>query len=473
MKSAATVVLIEDDMSAADGLRRVLQAEGYTVRHHARGDEGLKSIEANEPADMVLTDLRLPGLGGLELVRRLHTSRPRLPVILMTAHGTTETAIEATKLGAYDYLLKPFEMEELLALVERAVEGSRRMTETVDVGGSTDGQRPALVGNSRQMQTVYKEIGRIAGKSLDVLIRGETGTGKELVARALYQHSKRAGQPFIAVNCAAIPETLLESELFGHERGAFTGADTRRIGRFEQAQGGTLFLDEIGELSPGTQAKLLRVLQERAFQRLGGRETVQVDVRMLAATHVNLEDRIQRGEFREDLYYRLNAAVIFLPSLRDRPEDIALLAAHLYTRHAGDNPGGKPPVLLAESLAWLKRQPWPGNIRQLENVLRQASLQARGYAITESDLETVSATRAESRPHSPSLSELVRELLDAARRGEGDDVARKFELVCEKELYSQAIQRAEGNQAQAARWLGISRLTLREKLRQHGLHPSQ
>src|SRR5262249_29938413 len=261
------------------------------------------------------------GLGGLELVRELHASKPRLPIILMTAHGTTDTAIEATKSGAYDYLLKPFEMPELIELAEKAVASSRLMTEPVELG-EAGSSHDALIGNSRAMQGIYKEIGRIASKPVNVLIRGETGTGKELIARAIYQHSERAQAPFIAINCAAIPETLLESELFGHERGAFTGAETLRIGRFEQADHGTIFLDEIGDMTPGTQIKLLRVLQEKCLQRLGGKETIPVDVRVLAATHRDLEQAIKDRQFREDLYYRLSVVVISLPPLRDRKEDI-------------------------------------------------------------------------------------------------------------------------------------------------------
>src|SRR5438105_5037908 len=265
--------------------------------------------------------MKLPGMNGLELVRELHGAHPRLPIILITAHGTTETAIEATKSGAYDYLLKPFDMPEFIELVEKALASRRLMNETIELGESTMGAG-ALIGNCRAMQSIYKEIGRIASKPVNVLIRGETGTGKELIARAIYQHSDRAKAPFIAINCAAIPETLLESELFGHERGAFTGADLRRIGRFEQADHGTIFLDEIGDMTPGTQVKLMRVLQERSLQRLGGKDTIKVDVRVIAATHHNLEAAIREKQFREDLYYRLSVVVITLPPLRQRKEDL-------------------------------------------------------------------------------------------------------------------------------------------------------
>ena len=292
--------------------------------------------------------MRLPGLGGLELIRELHAAKPRLPIILITGHGTTETAIEATKLGAYDYMLKPLELPEFLELVGKAVTSSRLMTEPVDLGppGAT---RDALVGTSRAMQAIYKEIGRVASKPVNVLIRGETGTGKELIARALYQHSDRAKAPFIAINCAAIPETLLESELFGHERGAFTGAENRRIGRFEQADHGTIFLDEIGDMTPGTQIKLMRVLQERCLQRLGGKETIPVDVRVLAATNRDLEAAIQHKQFREDLYYRLSVVVIHLPPLRQRKEDIPELVKYFLRKYAAEL-GVADPSIHAEAV---------------------------------------------------------------------------------------------------------------------------
>ena len=277
------ILLIEDDASTAASLKKVLCAEGYEVETSGRGDAGLELARQNE-YNVVISDLRLPGLGGLDLVAQLHAAKPKQPIILMTAHGTTETAIEATKLGACDYLLKPFEADELLDLVASAVASSRLMSEPVEMGEARTDQS-AIIGKSRAMQAIYKEIGRVAATPATVLIRGATGTGKELIARAIYQHSLRADKPFIAVNCAAIPDALLESELFGHERGAFTGAQARRIGRFEQAHGGTIFLDEIGDLNANTQGKLLRVLQERCIQRLGSEANIPVDVRVLAATH--------------------------------------------------------------------------------------------------------------------------------------------------------------------------------------------
>jgi len=331
MSDSAKVLLVEDDPGIRDTLRRVLTEEGHEVTVEARGDEGMARA-AKGSFNLVITDLRLPGLNGLELVRQLHAAQPRLPIILITAFGTTESAIEATKFGAYDYLLKPFNVPELLELVRKAADSNRIMSDPV-ILGPTGPARDALVGQSPAMQAIYKEIGRVASKPVNVLIRGETGTGKELIARAIYQHSDRAQAPFVAINCAAIPETLLESELFGHERGAFTGAEERRIGRFEQAHQGTIFLDEIGDMTFGTQVKLMRVLQEKTLQRLGGKETITVDVRVLAATHRDLETAILQKQFREDLYYRLSVVVINLPPLRQRREDIPQLVRHFLQRH--------------------------------------------------------------------------------------------------------------------------------------------
>src|SRR5438552_1116735 len=393
MTNLAKILLIEDDPGIVMTLRRVLSEEGHEVEVETGGDNGL--LRAREGAfDVVITDMKLPGMSGLDLVRELHRVQPRLPIILITAHGTTETAIEATKAGAYDYLLKPFEIPELIELVEKAVGSRRLMTEPVDVG--TPGEaRDALVGNSRLMQSIYKEIGRIASKPVNVLIRGDTGTGKELIARAIYQHSGRAQAPFIAINCAAIPETLLESELFGHERGAFTGAEMRRIGRFEQADHGTIFLDEIGDMTPGTQIKLLRVLQEKCLQRLGGKDTIPVDVRVITATHRDLEQAIKLKQFREDLYYRLSVVVITLPPLRDRKEDIPDLVRYFLRKHAAEL-GVADPSIQDEAVDILRAQNWPGNVRELENVVRKVLLHAQGYTINANHVRDALTRRASS-----------------------------------------------------------------------------
>jgi len=471
MNSAAKVLLIEDDPGIVVSLRRVLAEEGHEVQVETRGDAGL--ARARERAfDAVITDMRLPGLGGLELIRELHSAKPRLPIILITGHGTTETAIEATKLGAYDYMLKPLDLPEFIELVGKAVTSSRLMTEPVELGAPATA-RDALVGNSRAMQAIYKEIGRVASKPVNILIRGETGTGKELIARALYQHSDRAKAPFIAINCAAIPETLLESELFGHERGAFTGAESRRIGRFEQAQHGTIFLDEIGDMAPGTQIKLMRVLQERCLQRLGGKETIPVDVRVLAATNRDLEAAIQHKQFREDLYYRLSVVVIQLPPLRQRKEDITGLVKYFLRKYAASL-GVADPSIHAEALAFLQTQSWPGNVRELENLVRKVLLLAQGYTINLNHVRAALTPATVSAPAvHQSLPEYADELLAAAQRGELNDAHARLLAAAEREIISRAINLAHGNQAKAARWLGISRLTIREKLLQYSLHPGR
>ena len=472
MPANPNILLIEDDAGLAANLREVLEEENFKVTLCSRGDEGLRRA-TNEEFSVVLTDLRLPGLGGLELVRQLHEAQPRLPVVLMTAHGTIETAIEATKLGAYDYLQKPFEMPELIGLLHRAAEASRLMREPVALAEDTPSSRTALVGTSRAMHDVCKEIGRVAAKPVTVLIRGETGTGKELIARALYQHSDRAKAAFIAINCAAVPENLLESELFGHERGSFTGADQRRIGRFEQANKGTLFLDEIGDLPASTQVKLLRVLQQQTFQRVGGSETISVDVRVIAATHRDLEAMIRDGKFREDLFHRLNVVTMQLPPLRERREDIPVLVQHFLKKYAVEF-GVEPPAISADALAVLQAEAWPGNIRELENVTRRLLLAASGLSIgAESVRQTLAARASDKRPTANSLPALAAALLARAQRGELHDAHAQVLAEAEREVVTQAILLAQGNQAKAARWLGLSRFTLREKLKQLGLHPAQ
>ena len=470
MSSRSKILLVEDDSAIVITLRRVLADEGYEVAIEQTGDGGLARAQA-ETFDVVLTDLKLPGLNGLELVRRLHVARPRLPILMMTAHGTTGTAIEATQSGAYDYLLKPFEMPELLSLVGQAVAASRLMSEPVHIGEAAHA-RDAIVGNSRAMQNIYKEIGRVASKPVGVLIRGETGTGKELIARAIYQHSDRANAPFVAINCAAIPETLLESELFGHERGAFTGAETRRIGRFEQADHGTIFLDEIGDMTPGTQVKLIRVLQERTLQRLGGKETIPVDVRVIAATHRDLETAIRQNHFREDLYYRISVVVLNLPPLRERKEDIPALVRFFLQKYATEF-SVENPSIHPNAVEFLQAQPWPGNVRELENVTRKMLLLAQSYTIS---IEHVRTALSKIVPPSGSgektLQAYANELLSAAHRGELADAHARLLATAEHVLITRAIELAQGNQAKAARWLGISRLTLRAKLVQFGLRPA-
>ena len=463
------ICLIDDDVSARTALERVLTAEGYEVAGYGDGPTGLKAA-LEEDFDCVLTDLRMPGVSGLELIDRLREELPNLPVVLMTAHGTTETAIEATRRGAFDYILKPFEMEELISAVAHAANSGQRSRERVVLGAELPPET-ALVGQSRAMQGVYKEIGRVAEKPVSVMILGETGTGKELVARALWQHGDRRGNTFVAVNCAAIPASLLESELFGHERGSFTGADSRRIGRFEQADRGTLFLDEIGDLTLDTQAKLLRVLQERVIARVGGRESIPVDVRVIVATHRDLPALVAGGRFREDLWYRLNVAVIKLPPLRDRREDIPSLVKYFVGRH-GPDLGGVAAVQPA-AIRFLCAQPWPGNVRQLENVVKRMLLVAHGYDVTE-DLARAALMQGPSFDPAAGMAartvvSLCEEALAKARLEGGPAATRAVFTAVEHELLAQAYAATAGNITQMAQFLGWSRLTIRAKLKLHGL----
>ncbi|MCI0748256.1 MAG: sigma-54 dependent transcriptional regulator, partial [Verrucomicrobia subdivision 3 bacterium] len=429
----AQILIIEDDASLAASLQKVLCAEGYRVNVSGRGDEGLQRAIAGG-YDVVITDLKLPGLDGLELVRRLHVAKPKLPIILMTAHGTTETAIQATKLGACEYLVKPCEADELLALVASAVGQARLMSEPVELGEANSAHL-AIIGSSRVMQNIYKEVGRVAATPVTVLIRGATGSGKELIARAIYQHSNRADKPFIAVNCAAIPETLLESELFGHERGAFTGAYARRIGRFEQASEGTIFLDEVGDLSPNTQSRLLRVLQEKCFSRVGGDELIPVDVRVLAATHRDLETAIKEREFREDLYFRLSVVTITLPALAERREDIPDLVKYFIQRYAKDL-NIESPAVQPEAIGVLRSQPWPGNVRELENIVRQALLLAQPFAISVGHVQqALVRTKRPAASAEQTHAAYVADLLRRAEQGEITDAHARMISDLEAELF--------------------------------------
>jgi nitrogen regulation protein NR(I) len=472
MQRAPQVLLIEDDPDLASVIRDALEANDYQVTLAKDGDEGFALAHKNY-YDALLTDFQLPSQDGLNIVRKLHEEKPHLPVILMTAHHSTDIAIQATRRGAWDYLMKPFALKTMLDLIARAVEASRLAARPVELQREV-AEGDSIIGRSPGMQEVYKEIGRVAAKPLTVLIRGETGTGKELVARALMRFSDRLQKPFITVNCAAIPETLLESELFGHEKGAFTGADARRIGRFEQADRGTLFLDEIGELSMGTQAKLLRVLQEKTISRVGGRENIEVDVRVIAATHVDLEDAIAAKHFREDLFYRLNVVSLALPALRDRREDIPLLVQYFLRRH-GEALQIERPSIQPEALENLEKQPWPGNVRQLENVLRKALLSARGFPIGLADIEksVQGPSPAATTSTSGSWQKFVTDTVEAASRGEIEDAMKVIQGKVEEEALRHAIELADGNQAKAARWLGLSLPTMREKLRHYALHPKQ
>jgi DNA-binding NtrC family response regulator len=462
------ILLIEDDQSLAASLERVLALSDYDVTVVASAEAGLECVCEDSFAAAV-TDFKLLGLDGLQFVKKIHATNARLPIIFITAHGTADLAIEATRWGAYDCLFKPFEMPDLLATVANAVAHNVLSAGPIKVGDQP-APLPTLIGNSAAMQTIYKEIGRVAATRAAVLIGGESGTGKELVARALWQHSDRAAKPFIAVNCTAIPETLIESEMFGSERGAFTGAQSRRIGRFEQADGGTIFLDEIGDMSLSTQAKLLRVLQEKTIQRVGGREPISVDVRIIAATHRNLALAIQKQEFREDLFYRLSVVCITLPPLRDRIEDVPQLVHYFLHRQSIEMRIEKPSIQ-DDAMEFLQQQLWLGNVRELESAVRRALLFKPGFPITVKDVRrAVLANPGAQTRDDQSLSALVKESLSRAARGESVEVYAELIDTVERELFAQVIRLACGNQVRAARWLGISRFTLRHRLQKLGLH---
>ena len=471
MADTGRILLVDDDGSLAESVQVVLEAHGYEVMHVDDGREGLKYATQGN-FDMVLTDFKMPGMAGTELLDKILAAKPQLPVVLMTAFGTTNLAIDATKKGAFDYLIKPFEMPDLLEIAQKAVTSWRLSSVPVEIGIEAPPDHDAIVGNSRKMQEVFKDLGRLAEKPVPVLVRGETGTGKELIARALYYHSDRRDKTFVAVNCAAIPENLIESELFGHEKGSFTNAIARRIGRFEQANKGTLFLDEIGDLPPDTQVKLLRVLQQKTITRVGGNQEIPIDVRIVSATHRDLEEMVREGAFREDLYYRLNVATISLPPLRERDGDIEPITKYFLTKYAREFEIDLP-ALQPDALKLLREHGWPGNVRELENTIRKLLVQSQGRPVTAASVTRVFQPASEAvNPAAAaggSLATLVKSRLEAARRGESSGALEGLLEQLERELYTQAFELAKGNQSAVSKLVGVSRLTVREKLLKYAL----
>ena len=472
-----TLLVVDDEPAIQHAFQRAFRDSDLVLRSATTAAEAVATVERDRP-DVVVLDIHLPDATGLATYHRIRAVDARTPVILVTGHGTTDLAIEAMKEGAFDYLLKPVELPALRELIDRAVRTARLMRvpaamPEVEPAPAQDGD--LLVGRCAAMQEVYKAIGRVARQDVTVLILGESGTGKELVARAVYQHSARAGKAFIPINCGAIPENLVESELFGHERGAFTGADRRRIGRFEQAHGGTVFLDEVGELPPLAQVKMLRVLQEGRFERVGGDETVAADARVIAATNADLERMVDDGRFRKDLFFRLNVFTLRLPPLRDRGDDLRLLIDY-YLRRYGQELGRPVQAVGPAAMAALTAYPWPGNVRELQSVLKQGILQMRGSALLVEDLPAAVAGGA-APPAEPAPA-------PAAATGEAFDwdrfVAGRIAAGTEG-LYAEALERMErevlvrvlrhtgGNQLQAAKLLGITRGSLRTKIRALGI----
>ena len=464
------LLIIDDEPNVCYSLRKTLQTDSIEVITAQSAKQGIAMVNQHKP-DTVLLDVRLPDMSGLDAFDRIRQIDPRIPVIIITAHATTETAIEAMKRGAFEYMLKPLDLTQLRETVAKAIRLSHLSHVpaifTQEDIGNINVER--IVGLSPAMQKVYKDIGRVAQRDVNVLVLGESGTGKELVARAIYSHSHRSRKPFLAINCAAIPEPLLESELFGHERGSFTSAERRRIGKFEQADQGTIFLDEIGDMTLATQAKILRLLQDGRFERVGGNETIQTDVRVIAATNHDLDSAIVEGRFREDLYYRLKVYAIHLPPLRERKEDIPQLVDHFITVfneefHRKVRPA--PPETMEHLLVY----GWPGNVRELQSAIKHAFVRASGELITPDCLPEImlgneSGNYVEQHNLVPMRGSLdiidrVRELI----RSGDNDIYRHVHADVDRILLEEVLDQVGGNQVVASQRLGISRTTLRNKL---------
>ncbi|MCH8473682.1 MAG: sigma-54 dependent transcriptional regulator [Opitutales bacterium] len=514
MTSAATaepkILVIDDDKEIRYSLERVLSSRKYQVLTAGSGEEGLEVVKEAKP-QVVFMDIRMGGMSGLETLQHLRSIEPKPMVILMTAFGTTQTAIEAMKFGAFDYIMKPFDIKKVIALTEGALNAYRDLVSLRDKEDrpilNTDDYKEGMVGKSEAMQEVFKVIGQVAFSDVTVLITGESGTGKELVARGIYQHSRRTQKPFVAVNCAAIPENLIESELFGHEKGSFTGATGQRIGKFEVCDGGTIFLDEIGDMALPTQTKILRVIQDGEYQRVGGMKTLKTNVRIIAATNRNLEEMVAEKTFREDLYYRLNVVRLRLPALRERKEDIPDLidfALQKLVKKQQTHVNKVSP----EAMTLLKHYNWPGNVRELENVIYRSAVLAQGEAILIKDLpeeirhgqlsesskglgpEDADEGRSEtpleslgdedfsphaisraSREEAPSLLESlsVGDLWDQLYEKTRAEASGNLLSVVEKELIRRVLRETGGNQVKASKLLGITRATLRKRIDQYDL----
>ncbi len=454
------ILVVDDQRIVCYSLQRFLQSEGYKVETATSGKEALSILDRFRP-DLVIMDVRMPEMDGLEVLKTIKASYPKIQVIMMTAYSTTEKAIEAIKLGAYDYLTKPFDNYELLMRIADAIKTKELMSEVVTFD-TTDNYKEGerIIGRSPLMLEIYKQIGKVASTYVPVLIKGESGTGKELIARAIYHYSNRSQKPFLAINCAAIPEQLLESELFGYEKGAFTGADFRRIGKFEQCNGGTLFLDEIADMSLPLQAKVLRVLQDGRFQRLGGTEMVVTDVRIIAATNKNIEEMVKNHTFREDLYYRINVVTINVPPLRDRKEDIKELV-HYFIQKYNKKLGKTIKGITAESMKKLTEYSWPGNVRELENIIQKAIVFCNNDYIS---IDSLSYPDLKKTGNYKSLDDAIENLVNLAFRDGCHDKFQDILSLIEKRMVKRALELTKGNQVQAAKLLGISRNTLRKKL---------
>ncbi|PTY02689.1 DNA-binding response regulator [Opitutaceae bacterium EW11] len=497
-----TILIIDDDQEIRYSLGRVLSSRAYQVSEAASGEQGIEAVKKSPP-DLVFLDIRMGGMSGIEALQHIRSVNPKQMVILMTAFGTAQTAIEAMKYGAFDYVMKPFDAEKVLSLAEKALKATADMRAVRDYKPSIniEDYREGMVGSSEVMQDVFKVIGQVTASDVTVMITGESGTGKELVARSIWKHSHRAAKPFIAVNCAAIPDNLIESELFGHEKGAFTGAVGQRLGKFELCDGGTIFLDEIGDMALATQTKILRVLQQGEIQRVGGSETLKVDVRIIAATNKDLEAMVKEKTFREDLYYRLNVVRIRMPALRDRGDDIPQLV-DFCLQYLVQQKKARATKVAPEAMAVLTRYRWPGNVRELENVVYRSAVIAQGDTLLVRDLpvEICAAVGADSTPVPEPTVEAPR-----ARTAESTLVGRPREVIgqpsaatsseapltleraldyiheqlsggpdpiltrLEQEMIRRVMKAEGGNLLKASEKLGITRATLRKRVDELGL----
>ena len=484
--SHEAIWVIDDDRAMRWVLEKTFKEEGFNITSFEEGQTALDRLEKEQP-DVILTDIRMPGIDGLTFLSRVKASHPDLPVIIMTAHSDLESAVSSYQTGAFEYLPKPFDIDEALTLVSRAIQHAAKLQQQ-DTGRIAPLKTVDIIGESPAMQEVFRAIGRLSQSHITVLINGESGTGKELVAHALHRHSPRSAKPFIALNMAAIPKDLIETELFGHEKGAFTGANTQRQGRFEQSNGGTLFLDEIGDMPFETQTRLLRVLADGEFYRVGGHTPVKVDVRIIAATHQDLEKLVASGKFRDDLYHRLNVIRIHIPKLRDRSEDIPMLASHFLAR-AGRELSVDPKILRKETIAYMQQLPWPGNVRQLENTCRWLTVMVTGREIFPEDLPA-ELRQLHQQEHdqlliSPSNDKVVTNTHVAISPDQWDGLLRQWAKqkllageqqlletalpLFERTMIDAALDYSHGRKRHAAELLGWGRNTLTRKLKELGI----
>ncbi len=462
-----TLLVVDDEKSVRYSFKRMLE-DDYRVISAEDGSTALRILDDQDNIDVIFLDVRMPGIGGIDVLKSIKKKTRNIPVVVMTAFGDSNTAIEAMKEGAYDYLTKPFENDQLKTIIEKALISARLQYEASCCGKIEvlTYKTETIVGKSQGILNVCKMIGQVAVSDVPVLITGESGVGKELVARAIYNHGNRKGKPFMAVNCAALPEGIVENELFGSEKGAFTGAEKRRLGRFEQCDKGIIFLDEIGDMSSSTQAKLLRVLQDGSFERVGSNETIKTDVRIIAASNKILHNEVAEHRFREDLFHRLNVFSLHIQPLRDRKEDIPVLSEYFISK-VSNMTGKQIRGITSESIKYLMSHSWPGNVRELENVIRRAVIVASGDLL---DVNDITFTSGASQKELLELSEIIENLFDRAIAAENSsDIFHKILSNVEKSLIEKALRTTKGNQVQASALLGITRVTLRKKMQEYNI----